>query len=93
MEEARIFDKNTLCFKHHVAPLAPLGVNAFEICWNQEAGRWIVESLRNGDANIILIHRKTTKQLQEHYNKMQQQQAASYSTANPTQIARTSALH
>eukprot|EP00957_Ditylum_brightwellii_P082012 6236394-Ditylum_brightwellii.AAC.1 len=59
------------CFKRHEAPSALLGFNVFETCWNQEAGRWIAESLRNHDDNIILIHHKTTKQLQEYYDKMQ----------------------
>ena len=81
-------------FKHHVAPSAPgHGFNAFEMAWNQEAGQHVVESLTTDDESIILIHHKTTKQLQEHYDRIQQQRAASYSTANPIQIARTAALH
>eukprot|EP00957_Ditylum_brightwellii_P135706 10349200-Ditylum_brightwellii.AAC.1 len=63
------------------------------MAWNQEAGQHVVESLTTDDKSIILIRHKTTKQLQEHYDRIQQQRAASYSTANPTQIARTAALH
>eukprot|EP00957_Ditylum_brightwellii_P002107 162303-Ditylum_brightwellii.AAC.1 len=81
-------------FKHHVAPSAlGHGFNAFEMVWNQEAGQCVVESLTTDGESIILIYCKTTKQLQEHYDRLQQQQAASYSTANPIQIQRTAALH
>eukprot|EP00957_Ditylum_brightwellii_P121741 9284206-Ditylum_brightwellii.AAC.1 len=80
-------------FKYHVAQPTPgHGFNAFEMAWNQEAGQCVVELLATDDGIIILIYHKTTKQLQEHYDKIQQQQAASYSIANPTQIATTAAL-
>eukprot|EP00957_Ditylum_brightwellii_P173371 13200124-Ditylum_brightwellii.AAC.1 len=45
------------------------------------------------DEKIETIYRKTTKQLQEHYDKMQRQHAASYSTANPTHVTHAAALH
>eukprot|EP00957_Ditylum_brightwellii_P075989 5776346-Ditylum_brightwellii.AAC.1 len=60
-------------FKRHAPPSAPgHGYNAFETAWNQEAGCCIIAFNIDGNEAIITIHRKTTRQLQEHYNKMQQ---------------------
>jgi hypothetical protein len=91
VEEDKVFDVMSQNYKRHVTPSNAVGYNRFERAWNEEAGRRLISSVR-GDESIIAIRHKSTIQLQNHYDKVQQLRSASYVSANPTGEARAAAL-
>eukprot|EP00978_Attheya_sp_CCMP212_P016367 scaffold42804_cov34-Attheya_sp.AAC.1 len=58
----------------------------------ERKGKKRASSAFRGDESIIAIRHKSTIQLQNHYDKVQQLRSASYVSANPTGEARTAAL-
>lgn len=62
-------------FSRHVSPGESRGYNHFRDAWNAGAGRRYLSVL--GGEGEVLIYRKTTLQLQEFYDKLEEERSAS----------------
>lgn len=60
-------------YNRHVAPSAHRGCNAFEKAWNLEVAKRHLKAIEEGNNDTIFIKRKSAKQLQDHYDWLQDQ--------------------
>lgn len=66
IEEAAVFETMHVEYSRFRTPSANKGYNSFETAWNQEVANRLQRKL-NGE-NVVLIYRKKTQQLQEHFD-------------------------
>ena len=72
-EEASLFESLQSEYNRHVAPSAHRGHNAFKKAWNLEVAKRYLKAIEEGNNDTIFIKRKSAKQLQDHYDWLQDQ--------------------
>jgi len=72
-EEASLFESLQGQYNRHVAPSAHRGYNAFEKAWNLEVAKRYLKAIEEGNNDTTFIKRKSAKQLQDHYDWLEEQ--------------------
>mmetsp|Transcript_2994 Transcript_2994/g.4271 ORF Transcript_2994/g.4271 Transcript_2994/m.4271 type:complete len:160 (+) Transcript_2994:288-767(+) len=75
VEEWKVFNEMCNNYNRKVTPSAEKGYNHFMKAWNDESGRRYLQRLT--DDSVTIIYRKSLKQLQEYYDKLEDIRAAS----------------
>ena len=75
VEEQKVFNEMCNNYNRKVTPSAEKGYNHFMKAWNDESGRRYLQRLT--DDSVTIIYRKSLKQLQEYYDKLEDIRAAS----------------
>jgi hypothetical protein len=79
IEERALFDEMVQNFNRHVVPsTAPSGFNYFRDAWNYEVGRRYLASVHRKEDTVV-IYRKSTKQLQEWFDHLEETRLAAFS--------------
>ena len=74
-EERRVFSDMCKAYSRTVTPSADKGYNHFMKAWNDESGRRYIQRLT--DDSVIIIYRKSLRQLQEYHDKLEDIRTAS----------------
>ena len=75
VEERKVFKDMNKDYSRRAAPSADTGYNHFMKAWNEESGRRYIARLT--DDSVTIIYRKSLRQLQEYYDKLQDIRTAS----------------
>jgi hypothetical protein len=78
IEERALFDEMVQNFNRHIAPsTAPRGFNYFWDAWNYEVGQCYLASVHHKEETVV-IYRKSTKQLQEWFDHLEDTREAAF---------------
>lgn len=77
-EETRVFQEMATNFNRNARRDSEKGFHKFRDCWNLEVGKRYLAKLK-GDDTVVTIYRKSTEQLVDYYDKLEEQRIAATS--------------